>query len=98
MNLGLQMSGGMCRFVYSSILVAQILTISQLKLPQGAQPLFFLLYSDKNNLSSFGTVKTYPVIVRCLNLPLTIRNAKGTGGGRIVGWLPVVRGLFFLEW
>lgn len=57
------------------------------------RPLFFLLYSDKSHLSSFGTAKSYPAIGRCLNFPLTIRNAKGTGGGRVIGWLPVVKAL-----
>jgi hypothetical protein len=41
-------------------------------------------------LSSFGTKKGYPVIARCANLPIEIRNGNGLGGGRVVGWLPVV--------
>jgi len=41
-------------------------------------------------LSSFGTQKGYPIIVRCANLPSEIRNGKGIGGGAIVGWLPIV--------
>jgi hypothetical protein len=32
----------------------------------------------------------YPVIARCANLPIKIRNGTGLGGGRVVGWLPVV--------
>ena len=61
-----------------------------MKLPPGAFPLCLILYADKNKLSSFGTVKGYPVILRCANLPVEIRNGTGIGGGRVVGWLPVV--------
>jgi hypothetical protein len=59
-------------------------------LPEGAKPLCFIIYADKTRLSSFGTTKGYPVIARCGNLPINIRNGKGVGGGRIVGWLPIV--------
>jgi len=30
------------------------------------------------------------VIARCTNLPVELRNGNGVGGGRIVGWLPIV--------
>lgn len=59
-------------------------------LPANASPLCFILYADKTKLSSFGTVKGYPIIARLANLPTTIRNGTGIGGGRIVGWLPIV--------
>ena len=49
------------------------------------------LYADKTQLSSFGTEKGYPVMARIANLPVEIRNGEGHGGGRIIGWLPVVR-------
>ncbi|EGO23558.1 hypothetical protein SERLADRAFT_438878 [Serpula lacrymans var. lacrymans S7.9] len=62
----------------------------QSRLPDGGKPLCFILYADKTILSSFGTVKGYPVIARCANLPTDIRNGTGVGGGRVVGWLPVV--------
>ncbi|KAJ3763493.1 hypothetical protein EV360DRAFT_66284 [Lentinula raphanica] len=62
----------------------------QEKLPQGAKPLCIIFYADKNKLSSFGTAKGYPVIVRCANLPMDIRNGAGTAGGRVVGWLPII--------
>ncbi|KAF9059913.1 hypothetical protein BDP27DRAFT_1495856, partial [Rhodocollybia butyracea] len=62
----------------------------QSKLPAGAVPLCIVFYADKIKLSSFGTAKGYPVIVRCANLPMHIRNRAGTDGGRVVGWLPVV--------
>jgi hypothetical protein len=29
--------------------------------------------------------------VRCANLPISIRNGEGFGGGRVVGWLPIVK-------
>ncbi|KAH9161604.1 hypothetical protein EDB89DRAFT_2080510 [Lactarius sanguifluus] len=32
-----------------------------------------------------------PVVARCANLPTTIRNGNGFGGGRVVGWLPIVK-------
>ncbi|KAG2137820.1 hypothetical protein BD769DRAFT_1351482 [Suillus cothurnatus] len=56
----------------------------------GAVPFCFILYADKTKLSSHGTVKGYPVVVRCANLPVHIRNGEGFGGGRVVGWLPIV--------
>ena len=66
------------------------------KLPPGAKPLLLSLYADKSKLSSFGTKKGYPVIARCANLPVEIRNGKGLGGGRVVGWLPVVCSYVFM--
>ncbi|KAJ3879833.1 hypothetical protein F5051DRAFT_438442 [Lentinula edodes] len=62
----------------------------QSKLPAGAVPLCIVFYADKSKLSSFGTAKGYPVIVRCANLPMDIRNGSGIAGGRVVGWLPIV--------
>ncbi|KAH9021110.1 hypothetical protein EDB83DRAFT_2508328 [Lactarius deliciosus] len=62
----------------------------QSQIPEGARPLGFVLYADKTKLSSFGTAKGYPVIARCANLPAEIRNGNGVGGGRVVGWLPIV--------
>ena len=53
------------------------------------------LYADKTKLSSFGTQKGYPVMARILNLPVGIRNGDGFGGARVVGWLPVVRLIYF---
>ena len=50
-----------------------------------------ILYADKTKLSSFGKEQGYPVIARCGCLPLEIRNSNnGVGGGRVVGWLPIV--------
>ncbi|KAG0708024.1 hypothetical protein DFH29DRAFT_979603 [Suillus ampliporus] len=56
----------------------------------GAVQFCFILYADKTKLSSHGTVKGYPVVVQCVNLPSHIRNGEGFGGGHIVGWLPIV--------
>jgi len=36
-------------------------------------------------------MKGYLVIARCANLPTDICNGNGFGGGRVVGWLPIVR-------
>ncbi|KAG1796452.1 uncharacterized protein HD556DRAFT_1431467 [Suillus plorans] len=65
---------------------------NQSRLPSDikAAPFCFILYADKTRLSSHGTVKGYPVVVRCANLPVGIRNGEGIGGGRVVGWLPIV--------
>ncbi|KAH9029162.1 hypothetical protein EDB85DRAFT_2147471 [Lactarius pseudohatsudake] len=61
------------------------------QIPQGGNPLAFILYADKTKLSSFGTTQGYPVVARCANLPTTIRNGNGFGSGRVVGWLPIVK-------
>ncbi|KIK46880.1 hypothetical protein CY34DRAFT_21734 [Suillus luteus UH-Slu-Lm8-n1] len=63
----------------------------QSKIPLDAKPLAFILYADKAKLSSFGRAKGYPVVARCANLPVAIRNGEGLGGGRVVGWLPIVK-------
>ncbi|KAG1870704.1 hypothetical protein DFJ58DRAFT_713928 [Suillus subalutaceus] len=62
----------------------------QTSLPHNGAPFAFILYADKTHLSSAGAVKAYPVIARCGNLPVEIRNVDGPGGGRLVGWLPIV--------
>ncbi|KIJ11284.1 hypothetical protein PAXINDRAFT_164124 [Paxillus involutus ATCC 200175] len=53
-------------------------------------PFVFILYVDKTKLSSHGTVKGYPVVVQCANLPVDIRNSQSIGGGCVVGWLPIM--------
>ncbi|KAG1850125.1 hypothetical protein F4604DRAFT_1934564 [Suillus subluteus] len=63
---------------------------AQSRLPPEAKPLAFILYADKAKLSSFGTQKAYPIVCWIANLPVEIRNGTGLGGGRIVGWLPIV--------
>uniref|UniRef100_A0A8H7XPR9 Uncharacterized protein n=1 Tax=Psilocybe cubensis TaxID=181762 RepID=A0A8H7XPR9_PSICU len=60
------------------------------QLPLGALPFCIVLYADKTRLSTFGTAKGYPVIARCANIPANDRNGDGLGGGRLVGWLPIV--------
>ncbi|KIK25721.1 hypothetical protein PISMIDRAFT_9458 [Pisolithus microcarpus 441] len=57
---------------------------------ENAAPFAFIIYADKTRLSSHGTVKGYPVVVRCANLPVHIRNGERYGGGCVVGWLPIV--------
>ncbi|KAF8452167.1 hypothetical protein L210DRAFT_3608318 [Boletus edulis BED1] len=57
---------------------------------ENAVPFAFILYADKTRLSSHGTVKGYPVVARCANLPIDIRNGEQYGGGCVVGWLPIV--------
>ncbi|PBK68548.1 hypothetical protein ARMSODRAFT_887703, partial [Armillaria solidipes] len=54
------------------------------------KPICYIIYADKTRLSSFGTVQGYPVIVRLGNLPAHIHNGQGVGGGRVIGWLPIV--------
>ncbi|THU88840.1 hypothetical protein K435DRAFT_679108, partial [Dendrothele bispora CBS 962.96] len=71
----------------------------QSELPADGKPFLIILYADKSKLSSFGTQKGYPVIARCANLPSHIRNGVGIGGGRVVGWLPIVRDFeFFMRY
>ncbi|EPS99113.1 hypothetical protein FOMPIDRAFT_12620, partial [Fomitopsis schrenkii] len=62
----------------------------QSSLPDDGTPFGFIIYADKTKLSSFGTEKGYPVLVRCAHLPIEIRNGSGIGGGGLVGWLPLV--------
>ncbi|KAI5998520.1 hypothetical protein F5J12DRAFT_906856 [Pisolithus orientalis] len=50
---------------------------------ENAIPFCFILYADKTRLSSHGTVKGYPVVVRCANLPVDIRNSESS-------WLPII--------
>ncbi|KAG1867364.1 hypothetical protein F4604DRAFT_1881653 [Suillus subluteus] len=63
----------------------------QSQMPPDAKPLAFILYADKAKLSSFGREKGYPVIAHLANLPIAIRNGNGVGGGRVVGWLPLIK-------
>ncbi|KAH8991781.1 hypothetical protein EDB86DRAFT_3065116 [Lactarius hatsudake] len=62
---------------------------AQSQIPEGGKPLGLILYADKTRLSSFATEQGYPVIACCANLPASIRNGNGFGGGRVVGWLPI---------
>ncbi|KAG2047497.1 hypothetical protein BDR06DRAFT_1013796 [Suillus hirtellus] len=71
--------------------MAQNFWDAQSQLLPDAKPLAFILYADKMKLLSFGTAKGYPVVARLANLPTDIRNGQGTGGGYVVGWLPVVK-------
>ncbi|KAI5988478.1 hypothetical protein F5J12DRAFT_685078, partial [Pisolithus orientalis] len=64
----------------------------QLSLPniKDAMPFGLILDADKSNLSSFGTAKSYPIVVHCANLPVEIQNSNVIGGGTVVSWLPIV--------
>jgi hypothetical protein len=75
-------------FVY----VCQFKSTNKSRLPDVPNPVpfAFILYADKTRLSSHGTVKAYPVVARCANLPIDIRNGERFGGGCIVGWLPII--------
>ncbi|KAI5999855.1 hypothetical protein F5J12DRAFT_784618 [Pisolithus orientalis] len=57
---------------------------------ENAVPFAFILYTDKTWLSSHGTVKGYPMVAHCTNLPVHICNGEQYGGGCMVGWLPIV--------
>ena len=78
--------------LYTDPLFFKLIHVFQCKstIPGSSKPFFIILYADKTRLSSFGTEKGYPVLVRCANLPANIRNSTGVGGGRLVGWLPIV--------
>jgi hypothetical protein len=68
----------------------------QTSLKGNGKPLGFIIYADKSKLSSFGTIKGYPVMAGISNLAMQLRNGSGLGAGRIVGWLPVVSVSFHL--
>jgi hypothetical protein len=61
------------------------------------KPFGLILYADKTKLSSFSTAQGYPVVMRCSNLPGNIRNGDGIGGGRVVGWLPIVSHVVLIQ-
>ncbi|KAI6038377.1 hypothetical protein EDC04DRAFT_2603977 [Pisolithus marmoratus] len=61
------------------------------KLPLDRKVLPFILYANKAKLSSFGWQKGYPVIAHLTNLPVSIWNGEGIGGGHVVGWLLIVK-------
>ncbi|KAK0484117.1 hypothetical protein EDD18DRAFT_1361964 [Armillaria luteobubalina] len=63
----------------------------QTALPGGAKVFCFIIYADKTRLSSFSTAQAYPVVTCCGNLPIEIQNGNSVGGGRVVGWLPVIK-------
>ncbi|THH16568.1 hypothetical protein EUX98_g9282 [Antrodiella citrinella] len=48
------------------------------------------LYSLLSPRTAVRSEKGYPIIARIANLPVDIRNGTGLGGGRVVGWLPVI--------
>lgn len=82
---------GVCRWVQ----LQQCMCINhadsmQSEIPEGGIPLGIYLYADKNNLSSFGSQKGYPVVMRITNLEAHVRHGRGLGGGYIVGFLPYV--------
>ncbi|OSD08233.1 hypothetical protein PYCCODRAFT_1357246 [Trametes coccinea BRFM310] len=75
---------------YDEPLTANAAWNLQSELPAGQSPLIILVYADKTKLSSFGSAKAYPVVIKCGNLPVDIRNGEGVGGERVVGWLPIL--------
>ncbi len=86
------------RYVYISLQCSHHINMISLHLTQQSKlhdkegkVVALLIYADKSKLSSFGTAKAYPVIMRILNIDSAVRNGKGVGAGRVVGWLPVVR-------
>ena len=84
-----QVVDGSSKF-FLQLLLNYNLTSQKSCLPQDGKPFCIILYADKAKLSSFGTEKAYPIIARCANLPDWIRNGEGIGGGRVVGWQPIV--------
>jgi hypothetical protein len=99
MNPGPEIVGGTSKYVTimssSKHVVVTCYNVNlnyQSSLPhvENAVPFGLIMYADKSKISSFGTVKGYPVVVRCANLPVEMRNSKQIGGGTVVGWLPIV--------
>ncbi|GJF00192.1 hypothetical protein PsYK624_164720 [Phanerochaete sordida] len=60
----------------------------QSQIPEDGTPLGIYIYADKNKLSTFGTQKGYPVVMRITNLDADVRHGVGLGGGHVVGFLP----------
>ncbi|KAI0814933.1 hypothetical protein BC629DRAFT_1436013 [Irpex lacteus] len=54
------------------------------------KPVGLIVWADKSKLSTFGTQKGHPIVVRLSNLDATIRNGGGVGAGRVVGMVPVI--------
>ncbi len=61
------------------------------KLNPNAKPLAIILWADTSKLSTFGSQKGHFIVARIGNLPGPIRNGSFVGGGRIVGFIPIVR-------
>ncbi|KAI0086723.1 hypothetical protein BDY19DRAFT_959866, partial [Irpex rosettiformis] len=57
--------------------------------PNG-KPFAIILWADTSKLSTFGTQKGHFIIARAGNLPEFIRNGSSIGGGRIVGFVPLI--------
>ena len=89
-NHGLVIVSGTFRYVCGKPDYDMTLINEKSSLPEDAKMLCLEIYADKTQLSSFGTEKGYPVMARIANLPAKIRNGEGLGGGRVVGWLPIV--------
>ena len=90
MSRGQQMLGGRSRCALHSFVEYFYIKFRQSKLPEGAKPLCLLIYADKSHLLSFGTAKAHPVLARCANLPVEMRNGDNIDGGCLIGWLPIV--------
>ncbi|KAI0697352.1 hypothetical protein BC835DRAFT_1206783, partial [Cytidiella melzeri] len=56
----------------------------------GGKPLAIILWADTSVLSTFGTQKGHYIVARLGNLPMSIRNGNFVGGGRVVGFVPIV--------
>lgn len=70
----------------------------QSSIPADGFALSFTVYADKTTLSPFGSIMGYPVYAQINNLPSEVRNGTGIGGGRLVGWLPIVSGQWPVYW
>ncbi|KAK0474683.1 hypothetical protein EDD18DRAFT_1116421 [Armillaria luteobubalina] len=81
---------GTSEWFYTEPWTGNIFWEVQSTLPVNGKPICYIIYADKTQLSSFGTVQGYPVIVRLGNLPAHICNGQGVGGGQVIRWLPIV--------
>ncbi|KAI0700953.1 hypothetical protein BC835DRAFT_1265604, partial [Cytidiella melzeri] len=60
------------------------------KIRGDGKPLAIILWADTSVLSTFGTQKGHYIVARLGNLPMWVRNGKSLGGGRVVGFVPIV--------
>ncbi|KAI0695484.1 hypothetical protein BC835DRAFT_1414874 [Cytidiella melzeri] len=63
------------------------------KIRGDGKPLAIILWADTSVLSTFGTQKGHYIVARLGNLPMWVRNGKSLGGGRVVGFVPIIQGM-----
>ena len=68
-----------------------------MKIDGDGKPFAIILWADTAKLSTSGTQKGHFIVARAGNLPQFIRNGDSIGGGRIVGFVPLVSKRFHVS-